>query len=164
MFCLFPLAAGLMLAGGCATPGQPPAVAAGPFTPAQETAMREAGFIKSDRGWELSVSDRLLFATDQAEVLPGQASIIERMTRALVDVGIAHLEVEGHTDRTGSARHNDLLSAKRAEAVAGVIAANGMERANIKTVGLGQRYPVESNATAAGRRENRRVVILVTAP
>lgn len=158
-----PIAAlALLLAGGCATTGRLPDTA--PFTAAQVAMMRDAGFQHTGRGWEFSMADRLLFETDKSDVLPGQAGTIGRITHQLSDVGIAHVEVEGHTDNTGSAEHNDELSLRRATAVADVMAANGLDRTGIKTQGLGQRYPVESNSTSAGRRENRRVVILITAP
>jgi len=151
----------MMLASGCATVGQPDT---GAFADQQVAAMRSEGFARTDRGWELSVADRLLFATDRSDVRSGQASIIDHITRVLTGVGIHHVEVEGHTDKTGSVSYNDALSAKRASAVAEVMAASGMPHDGIKVVGLGDRYPVESNRTATGRRENRRVVILVTAP
>lgn len=154
------MAGGLFLAGCAATPRP----GSGAFSSTQVAAMEKEGFNKSERGWEFSVSDRLLFATDRSEVVPGQVSVIGRMTRALVGVGIRHIEVEGHTDGTGGVRYNDALSVKRASAVADVMVASGIRRDDIRVIGLGERYPVETNATAAGRRENRRVVVLITAP
>ncbi len=155
------LIAGLALVSACtATPGP----GGGPFSRAQISTLQKTGFGKTDRGWEFSVNDKLLFATDRAEVVPDQVAAIRRVTQALIGVGIRHVEVEGHTDGTGTARYNDALSVKRAAAVADVIVASGMERANVRVVGLGERYPVESNTTASGRAENRRVVMLVTAP
>jgi OOP family OmpA-OmpF porin len=154
------IAGGLALAGCAATP--PPG--SGPFSGPQIAAMQKAGFVKADRGWEFSMADRLLFATDRSEVLPGQATVITHMAQALQDVGIRHVDVEGHTDGTGGVRYNDALSVRRAGAVAEVMIASGLRREDIKVVGLGERYPVDTNATAAGRRENRRVVVLITAP
>lgn len=155
------LAATSIVLAGCAATPRP---GSGPFSPAQVAAMQKMGFDKSDRGWEFSVADRLLFATDHSDVLPGQATVITRMAQALLGVGIRHVEVEGHTDGTGGVRYNDALSVRRATAVADVITASGLRREDIKVVGLGERYPVDSNATMQGRRENRRVVILITAP
>ena len=153
-------AGSLALTGCAATP--PPG--SGPFSGQQVAAMQKAGFEKSGRGWEFSMADRLLFATDRSDIVSGQATVIARMAQALTDVGIRHVDVEGHTDGTGGKRYNDALSVKRAAAVAEVMIASGMRREDIKVVGLGERYPVDTNATAAGRRENRRVVVLVTAP
>ena len=136
----------------------------GRWTGKQTAALRAEGFIDTPRGWEFGMSDRLLFATDDSSILAAQATIITRIARHLVAVDIRHASVEGHTDTTGSARHNDALSVRRAAAVADALDRGGLERRNIVVVGLGERYPVESNATASGRRENRRVVILITAP
>lgn len=154
--------AAMLLAGGCATTGRMPDTA--PFTAAQVAVMRDVGFHQTDRGWEFSMADRLLFEIDKSDILPPQIEAIGRIARQLTDVHIAHVEVEGHTDNTGSVQHNDELSLRRATAVADAMAAAGMDRAGIKILGLGSRYPVESNATPDGRRENRRVVILITAP
>lgn len=158
---MIPIAASLMLVGGCATTGRPDN---GPFSTAQVAAMHDLGFAQTNRGWEFSMADRLLFATDSSAVLADQTTAIDRMSKTLAGVGITHAEVEGHTDRTGTTEYNEALSQRRAGAVADIMAAGGMPRDGIKAVGLGERFPVESNATAAGRRENRRVVILITAP
>lgn len=155
------LAASSLALAGCTDMPRP---GSGPFSSDQIATLQKAGFVKSGRGWEFSMADRLLFATDKSDVLPDQAAVIDRMTQELVGVGIHHLDIEGHTDGTGSARYNDALSVKRAAAVADVMIGSGLRREDIKVVGLGERYPVDTNATARGRRENRRVVILITAP
>ena len=136
----------------------------GSWTGEQIATLRAAGFVDTPRGWEFGMSDRLLFATDESRIIAAQATIITRIASRLVAVNIHHASVEGHTDTTGSVSHNDALSVRRASAVAEALDLGGFERRNVNVVGLGQRYPVESNATANGRRENRRVVILITAP
>lgn len=135
-----------------------------PWTRAQRAVFVEEGFTETDRGWEFSINDRLLFATDESVVLPEQVASIRRISGRLLGVGISHAAVEGHADGTGSADHNQRLSERRAAAVAEVLAASGFARSAVTTTGLGDRFPVESNATVEGRRENRRVVILITAP
>lgn len=133
------------------------------WTRAQRAVFVEEGFAETDRGWEFSINDRLLFATDESVVVPPQVASIRRISGRLLAVGIRHAAVEGHADGTGSAEHNQRLSERRAAAVAEVLVTSGFARSAVTTLGLGDRYPVESNATAAGRRENRRVVILITA-
>lgn len=155
------IAAGSLTLAGCTGTPRP---GSGPFTGVQIAAMQKAGFDRSARGWEFSMADRLLFATDKSDLLPGQAATIGRMTQELIGVGIRHVDIEGHTDGTGDARYNDALSVRRASAVADAMVSSGLRREDIKVVGLGERNPVDTNATAAGRRENRRVVILITAP
>jgi outer membrane protein OmpA-like peptidoglycan-associated protein len=71
--------------------------------------------------------------------------------------------VQGHTDATGSEEHNFALSERRAEAVRGVLISNGVEPSRISAVGHGENDPVADNGTASGRRQNRRVDILLRA-
>lgn len=134
------------------------------WTRAQRTVLTSEGFVETDRGWEFSINDRLLFATDESVVLPEQAGSIRRIAGRLLAVDIRRAAVEGHADGTGTAEHNQRLSERRAAAVAGVLVASGFAQPAVTTLGLGDRFPVESNSTAEGRRENRRVVILITAP
>ncbi|RSU92578.1 OmpA family protein [Sphingomonas koreensis] len=129
-----------------------------------DAGFMEEGFAETDRGWEFSINDRLLFASDESTVLPQQAGSIKRIAGRLLAVDIRHATVEGHADGSGSAEHNQRLSERRAAAVAEVLVGSGFDKTAISTTGLGDRFPIESNATAEGRRENRRVVILITAP
>jgi OOP family OmpA-OmpF porin len=152
--------AAIALTGGCQASLQPRS----PWSQKQVEVMRGEGFVPTQRGWEFSVNDRLLFPTDEASVDPGQATIINRMATNLRSVQIRHATIEGHADWTGTEQHNETLSKHRADAVAAVFAGAGFARTDLRTVGLGERYPIEDNKTATGRRENRRVVILLTGP
>jgi outer membrane protein OmpA-like peptidoglycan-associated protein len=72
------------------------------------------------------------------------------------------IEVDGHTDSTGSEKYNQALSEKRAEAVKKYLLDNGASDGDkIKTVGFGETKPIADNKTAKGRFENRRVEILI---
>lgn len=135
-----------------------------PWTRAQRAVFTSEGFTETDRGWEFSINDRLLFATDESIVLPQQAGSIRRIAGRLLGVDIRRATVEGHADGSGGADHNQRLSERRAAAVAEVLVASGFAQSEVSTAGLGDRFPVESNATVEGRRENRRVVILIAAP
>ncbi len=70
--------------------------------------------------------------------------------------------VEGHTDTTGSAETNRVLSLARANAVRDSLAAQGVEAERISVVGLGPDQPVAGNDTSEGRARNRRVEIILT--
>ena len=67
------------------------------------------------------------------------------------------IEVAGHTDSTGSDAYNQRLSERRAQSVAQYLEGQGIRPLRIVTEGYGERYPVASNETAAGRQQNRRV-------
>ena len=70
--------------------------------------------------------------------------------------------IEGHTDSAGSAAGNQVLSLKRANAVADYLAEQGLMRSSMETVGLGEGSPIADNKTKAGRAQNRRVEITAT--
>lgn len=71
-----------------------------------------------------------------------------------------HIEVAGHTDSMGSDAYNLALSQRRAETVHRYFVDNGAT--NTLTVrGYGEREPTADNSTAAGRAQNRRVVLRI---
>ncbi len=72
-----------------------------------------------------------------------------------------NLAIEGHTDSTGSAEHNQDLSERRAESVRRYLTGEGISLDRTTVTGLGQDHPVSSNDTASGRLQNRRVEIII---
>ena len=73
-----------------------------------------------------------------------------------------NLAIEGHTDTTGTADFNMKLSQQRADTVRNFLITQGLSAESITAVGLGEDNPVADNATAAGRKLNRRVEIIVS--
>ncbi len=71
------------------------------------------------------------------------------------------LSIYGHTDNTGKADKNQLLSEERANAVKAYLESKGVEGSRMVAAGFGQDKPIESNNTAAGRAKNRRVEFIV---
>lgn len=69
--------------------------------------------------------------------------------------------VVGHTDTSGRASYNRVLSRKRAQCVADYLVTTGVDADKIRVVGRGSREPLASNETSEGRVRNRRVEILV---
>jgi outer membrane protein OmpA-like peptidoglycan-associated protein len=72
------------------------------------------------------------------------------------------LQVEGHTDSVGSDEYNQQLSEKRADSVRGYLVSNGVSPDSVTAEGLGKGDPVADNSTAAGRKLNRRVDMVVS--
>jgi outer membrane protein OmpA-like peptidoglycan-associated protein len=134
------------------------------FTPEQEGVLRSNGFKQNGDAWESDLPSRVLFASDQSKLVPAQEVALERTAHALAKIGLLGARVEGHTDVTGTDAHNEALSVRRAQSVADALAAGGMTPGLLVVSGLGKANPVQSNATLAGRRENRRVVIIISAP
>lgn len=72
------------------------------------------------------------------------------------------IEVVGHTDNTGSDAYNQGLSERRANAVKAWLVSQGVNPAQVTTVGRGESEPAADNSTKEGRQNNRRVVIRAT--
>jgi len=103
----------------------------------------------------------VLFGSD-LDSLNGQSqSIVERIGKALLSVGIQGVRVDGHADASGKAAYNQQLSERRAQSVTKALVGVGMQPQNIQSRGLGSTQPVADNRTSAGRTENRRVSIVV---
>jgi outer membrane protein OmpA-like peptidoglycan-associated protein len=74
-----------------------------------------------------------------------------------------YLEIQGHTDATGSDSYNMQLGSDRAEAVRRYLNKQGVALNRMSTISYGSSEPVESNKTKDGRAKNRRVVVIVLA-
>jgi peptidoglycan-associated lipoprotein len=74
-----------------------------------------------------------------------------------------YLEIQGHTDGTGSDAYNLKLGEARAEAVRRYLNKQGVALNRMSTISYGKSEPVESNKTRDGRSKNRRVVVIVLA-
>ncbi len=78
------------------------------------------------------------------------------------------VRVEGHTDsqpiETAAFPSNWELSSARAASVVHLIANSGVDPARLSVIGRAQYSPTQSNATAAGRNANRRVLIAILPP
>lgn len=105
----------------------------------------------------------VLFDFDESDIKPAAATSLAAIA-AKIQAG-ATVVVEGHTDDQGTDAYNQTLSEARAEAVAAwLVADGGVASGSVSTTGLGESAPAASNADEAGRAQNRRVVITVTAP
>jgi outer membrane protein OmpA-like peptidoglycan-associated protein len=114
---------------------------------------------KTDRGMVLTLGD-VLFDTGQATLKPGAALALDRLADFMRANPQTKVRIEGHTDSTGSAEFNQLLSQRRADAVAAALQSRGLSSDRVSTIGRGEEFPVASNASAAGRQQNRRVEVV----
>ena len=87
---------------------------------------------------------------------PAQVAVLKQQGFELTDDG-------WEFGLSGKETYNQQLSLRRAKSVANVLGTVGMKHQNIQLQGLGSSEPVASNDTAAGRTENRRVSIVVSA-
>lgn len=104
------------------------------------------------------------FDTGRATVHDSSMSHINRVATLMYEYPSASLLVEGHTDSSGSRELNDRLSQQRAEAVKQVLVVrHDIDAARIETIGYGPAKPIADNASADGRKQNRRVEIILRA-
>lgn len=113
------------------------------------------------RGIVLTIGD-VLFDTGRATLNPGAARAIDQLAKFLKENPARTIEIEGHTDSVGSEQMNQTLSERRANAVKNALMDRGIESNRIAARGFGEGNPVASNATAAGRQQNRRVAIVIS--
>jgi len=104
----------------------------------------------------------VLFATDSATVSGAITNDLYALADSLNRYPNTRVEVIGHTDDTGSAAYNQDLSQRRAAAVAQVIRNGGVTPQRVVYYGRGEDQPIASNASEAGRAQNRRVQIIIT--
>lgn len=136
------------------------------FTAAQIVVLKAEGFVETaneaDDSWQLTLTERLLFPSNESALQPGQEERIATLARNLLSVDIVTARVEGHSDSTGAAAYNLALSEARAQAVAAPLTAGGMRFTPGQVLGRGETLPLSSNDTPEGRQDNRRVVVIVT--
>ena len=103
----------------------------------------------------------ILFATDSTAIRESLRFDLAVLARNLIDYPNSTVQIVGHTDNVGSAAYNEDLSLRRATAVATVLSGQGVLASRISTLGLGESRPVDTNLTAEGRAQNRRVEIII---
>lgn len=106
---------------------------------------------------ELVMPGNITFDTNQSSIKPSFTGVLESVALVLKEFDKTIIQIEGHTDSTGSQSYNQLLSEQRASSVRDFLLNQGIEPKRTRAVGYGQRYPIASNDTAAGREQNRRV-------
>lgn len=108
---------------------------------------------------EFVVADKH-FDFDKA-ILKGDLSKLKEIADRLHSDPSLHLDIVGHTDSKGSDKYNMKLGQKRADAVKRWFATQGIDKKRISAVSRGEKEPVASNNTKAGRALNRRAVITI---
>ena len=103
----------------------------------------------------------ILFALDSAAVRSDLRRDLGVVAGNLQAYPNSTISIEGHTDNTGTANYNRILSQRRANAVADILVNNGVPPARLYAVGRGENEPVASNLSVTGRAQNRRVEIVI---
>ncbi len=105
------------------------------------------------------VLDDVKFASGRSNINSAAAAELNRVAAVLKSNPSVNVEIQGHTDNTGSDEANQRLSEKRARAVMGHLVDQGISAQRIGARGLGESRPIAVNDTPEGRAINRRVEI-----
>lgn len=103
----------------------------------------------------------ILFDVDSDRIRPESTPTLEEIAEMLRSHADLRISIEGHTDATGDDAYSQSLSERRAESVRrALIDRYGIAEDRLEAKGLGETVPVDSNDTAEGRQNNRRVELV----
>ena len=113
-------------------------------------------------GKEIHIAKQIHFDTDSAKILGDSNSLMEEIADVIEHhQGIKRIEIQGHTDNTGTREHNQVLSDARANSVKNWLVGAGIDPGRLVAKGYGQDRPVVPNVTAANKARNRRVQFII---
>lgn len=111
---------------------------------------------------KLVITDKVYFATGKATILPVSFPLLNQVAAVLRNhPELPLITVEGHTDDQGSAKLNRKLSLSRAKAVQAYLEHQGVDGQRLNALGFGPDRPADTNKTAEGRANNRRVEFII---
>lgn len=116
---------------------------------------------ETSRGLVINMAD-VLFSTGSYALKPDLREKLARLSGIIISHPGLNLEVEGHTDSVGSDQVNQKLSEQRAGTVKDYLLSQGVKPESITSKGFGKYQPIASNDTAAGKKMNRRVEMIVS--
>jgi outer membrane protein OmpA-like peptidoglycan-associated protein len=109
----------------------------------------------------LDMPGGVTFATNSADINANFYTVLDQVATTLGEFNQTVIEVAGHTDSTGARAYNMTLSERRAGSVVSYLSGRGVARERMIAVGAGPDHPVDTNETAEGRAQNRRVEITI---
>jgi len=102
------------------------------------------------------------FESNSDRLLAGSSDVLDRVVAVLRRYPTIKIQIGGHTDSDGAADYNESLSARRATTVHDYLANDGISEDRMSVRGYGETQPIADNTTAAGKAQNRRVVLQIT--
>ncbi|MEZ4388939.1 MAG: OmpA family protein [Candidatus Krumholzibacteriia bacterium] len=113
-------------------------------------------------GVRVRLSAAELFADDEANVLTEALPDLVKLADVLQRYEGSRVRIEGHVNPAGADARQDQLSQLRAQAVAGVLATNGVEMKRLEITGQGGSQPLADPETAVGKVRNARIEVIIT--
>jgi len=112
----------------------------------------------------VTLSAHALFDTDKSDLRPGVVAELNGLVAKIrAFFALDSITLTGHTDSRAPNAYNQKLSERRAAAVKSHLVSKGIDGGKITTSGSGEAAPTDTNNTAEGRQQNRRVEIRVKA-
>ncbi|MEO8032998.1 MAG: OmpA family protein [Acidobacteriota bacterium] len=112
---------------------------------------------------DVRMTNDILFDVDSAALRGESRSTLRDLSTNFRSYPDERIDVEGHTDSTGTSDHNQSLSERRASSVRDYLVSEGVPSSRVSANGYGETRPKGSNNTPEGRQLNRRVEIHITA-
>lgn len=126
-----------------------------------EKKVRELQARPTDRGLVLTLGD-VLFDLGKSTLKSGGMKTVNQLADFLNEYPERNVLIEGFTDSQGSKDFNAKLSSERAENVKSGLMSKGIQSNRIRIYGYGTKFPVATNKTEDGRRQNRRVEVVIS--
>ncbi len=112
---------------------------------------------------KVTLDNGILFDFNKSSLKPEAKAQLDKFAAEMADMQDTNINVYGHTDNIGTAAANKKVSDQRASTVAKYLNTKGIANERIVAEGLSFDFPVADNNTEAGRAQNRRVEIYVSA-
>ncbi|SUP54015.1 Inner membrane lipoprotein YiaD precursor [Weeksella virosa] len=130
-----------------------------------EQVLPGAEVVRTDEGINLILNENSSVTFDyNSENLTSKAkNSLDKLIQVFKEYPDTNLLIVGHTDNVGSQNFNLPLSEKRARSVVNYLVSKGISSSRLTSKGVGLSEPIADNSTAAGRAQNRRVEIAITA-
>lgn len=109
----------------------------------------------------LNMPSNITYAVGSSNINSQFYNVLNSVDIVVKEYNKTLIEIQGHTDATGSEQSNQVLSEKRASAVSDYFLSRDINPLRLATYGYGENHPVASNETEQGRQQNRRVEIIL---
>jgi outer membrane protein OmpA-like peptidoglycan-associated protein len=110
---------------------------------------------------KLELKEKIQFARNSPRIDQASHPALDEVVKALQDNKNFRVQIEGHASSEGADEHNQELSEQRAQAVLDYLVNDGVSKERLAAKGFSSSVPIDTNTTAAGRENNRRVEFVV---
>ncbi|MFH0842037.1 MAG: OmpA family protein [Bacteroidota bacterium] len=126
-------------------------------------AVPDAQVERVGEGIVVEFNSAVLFAVNKSDLSTDAKGNLDKLVTVLNTYPDTNIEIQGHTDDTGTEEYNQTLSEKRAGAVSTYLTDKAITPARVTTRGFGELAPKYDNTATDGRTQNRRVEFLISA-